>query len=554
MSAAEAPSLSVAFTNCSTPADGLTYFWDFGDDSTGTEEDPTHTYSAPGLYMVTLVATSTGGCGVDSVKHEVEVDTTVTADLYFAPDPAYLQPPSYDRPSDVELRVCSSQLIAGVSCEIQYDHTKVHITQLELGSFLSGNGGSITDFCEFDNEIGQLLVTLGVVGGDSSGVSGCGTLLTLEVSAVAEDPTSEIEFVSADLRDPSNASIPVETDDGSLLLADNLLGDYDNDGDVDFSDFTYFIWCWNEPGCTDCDIASAITGEHPAPPPWTVGSYSYPPDGECDFEDLMVFIMMYNWSGQFNEDRGSGGGLKVPVAMNEPGTRPEAPSQVELHERFAVQLELADASSIAGYRFALGFDDEVLSFQGTNLEELLKTDGNRIFSHDTETESGVEICRAVLGETPAEHGGACRVEFYFEAIKEVETTSVTIDEIDLRTTANRRRSEDLPDAQVTHRISVGRADASLPTRFAMWQNTPNPFATTTTIRFDLPEASRVELRVYDVQGRNVKTIVNGTLAAGTHNMTWNGRNDQGNPMASGIYFCGLKAAGHNLMKRMLLMR
>jgi len=70
----------------------------------------------------------------------------------------------------------------------------------------------------------------------------------------------------------------------------------------------------------------------------------------------------------------------------------------------------------------------------------------------------------------------------------------------------------------------------------LYPNYPNPFNPTTNIKFDLANKRHVELRIFNVNGRIVRTLVNSTLPAGEHSVTWNGRDEQGNSVPSGTYF------------------
>jgi len=83
------------------------------------------------------------------------------------------------------------------------------------------------------------------------------------------------------------------------------------------------------------------------------------------------------------------------------------------------------------------------------------------------------------------------------------------------------------------------------------QNYPNPFALSTTIEFDLTEASRVRVTVVDVAGRRVATLLDAPRGPGHHSLTWNGTDDTGTPVASGTYFYRL-SSGTSLHSRKLL--
>jgi len=89
----------------------------------------------------------------------------------------------------------------------------------------------------------------------------------------------------------------------------------------------------------------------------------------------------------------------------------------------------------------------------------------------------------------------------------------------------------------------------------LWQNSPNPFNPTTSIRYSVArEGAAVSLRVYDVAGRRVATLVEGPGGAGDHVALWNGRDDSGRPVASGIYFSRLFVDGWSEARKMVLLK
>ena len=101
---------------------------------------------------------------------------------------------------------------------------------------------------------------------------------------------------------------------------------------------------------------------------------------------------------------------------------------------------------------------------------------------------------------------------------------------------------------------TGLPGEAAPMAMRLDQNMPNPFNPKTEIRFTLPSAGEVSLDVFDVEGRRVRTLAAGDHAAGEHRVTWNGRDDAGRSMSSGVYFYKLSGATDSQMKKMLLLK
>jgi hypothetical protein len=99
-----------------------------------------------------------------------------------------------------------------------------------------------------------------------------------------------------------------------------------------------------------------------------------------------------------------------------------------------------------------------------------------------------------------------------------------------------------------------QASNQLPNRFFLYQNYPNPFNSNTTIMFDIPETENVEMVIYDILGRKVITLINEKMSAGSHRCIWNGRNQSGRTVASGVYFYMLRSADRVISKRLLLLK
>lgn len=104
-------------------------------------------------------------------------------------------------------------------------------------------------------------------------------------------------------------------------------------------------------------------------------------------------------------------------------------------------------------------------------------------------------------------------------------------------------------------LGVGNGgQEAIPVSFELKQNYPNPFNKQTTVWFSVPTSEYLELAIFDLQGRKVLTIVEGERVKGTYSMNWNGTNNQGHPVPSGIYILRLLSENSMISKKMVLVR
>jgi flagellar hook assembly protein FlgD len=97
-------------------------------------------------------------------------------------------------------------------------------------------------------------------------------------------------------------------------------------------------------------------------------------------------------------------------------------------------------------------------------------------------------------------------------------------------------------------------NSGVPKTFELANNYPNPFNPTTVIRFGVPSASDISIVVYNVLGQKVRSLANGPVAAGFHEVTWDGRDDLGTVVQSGVYFYRLETGPTAIVKKMLFVK
>jgi hypothetical protein len=94
----------------------------------------------------------------------------------------------------------------------------------------------------------------------------------------------------------------------------------------------------------------------------------------------------------------------------------------------------------------------------------------------------------------------------------------------------------------------------IPSSYTLGQNHPNPFNPGTTIPYTLPETAPVRIEIFDTGGRRVRILVDEDQSPGFRSVNWDGRNDTGDTVASGVYFCRIQAGDFSATRKMVLIR
>ena len=95
---------------------------------------------------------------------------------------------------------------------------------------------------------------------------------------------------------------------------------------------------------------------------------------------------------------------------------------------------------------------------------------------------------------------------------------------------------------------------NLPSELKLNQNYPNPFNPETEISFQLPEANHVVIKIYNVRGEEIRTLTDGQYQVGGHQIRWDGKDNNGNLVPSGVYLYQLQAGTFSQVKKMSLVR
>ena len=122
---------------------------------------------------------------------------------------------------------------------------------------------------------------------------------------------------------------------------------------------------------------------------------------------------------------------------------------------------------------------------------------------------------------------------------------------------------DIDDAYITFgramvftgdNVSIANANALTPNQFKVFNAYPNPFNPVTTLRYQLPEANMVTVTIYDMAGKEGKTLIHQQQTAGLHGIQWNGTNNLGNMVSAGIYLYQVQSGVYNQTNKMILLK
>jgi hypothetical protein len=302
-----------------------------------------------------------------------------------------------------------------------------------------------------------------------------------------------------------------------------------NDADIDKLGGTYQVAA---PGAPDweCDVGPTV---HPID-----HRLGLPlPDAYVQFEDLMIFAMNYGRVSPRIVPFLAGESVKaLSLELAETGGNDDGEIQI------AMRLA-GNAAEVKGLSAEIAFDPSELEFVTARLSDEMVSPLAPVFFWHGSTDESVALDMAVLGTDVTVGGSGDVAVLTFRALGDdyaLDFTSAA-----LRGAGNEDLHAELDGCE---------AKPGIPTTYRLVQNAPNPFNPTTKIAFSVPHESPVSIRVYDVTGRLVSTLVDGVVEAGSHEVVWRGTNEAGVDVGSGVYFCTMEAQGFHDSRKMLLLK
>ena len=269
------------------------------------------------------------------------------------------------------------------------------------------------------------------------------------------------------------------------------------------------------------------------------------PDGDVDVDDFLVFIGSWGKTAAV-----SGKPLVLLPGINENAEflLSLGSDRVIAGELVAVDVSLANVEALIGYGFALNYDADKFEFMSVapSDEDLLKSTGGETLFHHIVADGQISVATGLYNGT-AVSGGGDIVRFVFRVLYEFEDNArfeiadgLVFDPSQLQNPA----------------VVAGVLELqSTPREFALRQNFPNPFNPDTTIKYDLAESADVTLQIYNVLGQVVRTLVGSEAQnAGRYQIRWNGMDDRGVSVSSGVYFYQISAGKFQDVRKLMLLK
>ncbi|MBN2001548.1 thrombospondin type 3 repeat-containing protein [candidate division KSB1 bacterium] len=425
----------------------------------------------------------------------------------------------------VDIVISGAENIAGFEINLYFNKNIVHVLKPQdvvFGAFLKRTGGTVNHLGpDINNEQGKVYFGAQSVGA-VDGAYGNGLLGQIILTA-QNAGYSSLQLLDVTLTNPQGNKVPVNLENGMIEVASHFWADLDSDYDVDVMDIQLVAAHWN-----------TRIGDARYDPRYDVDNQGQG-DGDIDVLDIQLVA---SWWNKEIPDPGLVGKQSV-VASSEP-------VKLELYQNnpYIIDIIVKNATGLGGFQIEMESEVDSVQVQSVQLDKYLGQTGNHVFKLGpvfSDQKRRVKFGAYSYGDF-AGVGGSGRI-------------------------ASIRFTTKYPDIKITNLIFVDKFGNQmdvgtesedlkeiLPGKFELMQNYPNPFNPLTKIEYSIAAESHVTLKIHNLLGQEIRTLINDKVPPGFYSIFWNGKNDAGIKMPSGIYICTLKADQYRESKKMILIQ
>jgi hypothetical protein len=465
--------------------------------------------------------------------------------------------------------------LLGVSFNLHFTNTQYldvvtpHSSNVIPGSFI---GSDVLIFQTVDESSGKVSIGITRKSGQG-GVSGSGSVARIKFIANQNTPNNtqvSLTFSEVTANNPTGVSIPLNPAASDITIKSGLTvwpGDTDNSGLVNQADVLPLGLHWDKTGPVRQNALNSWTGQFCSP--WSPENATYADangDGTVNQADVLPMGINWNKSHSLLFAKGK---PDFPQTLNKIATTPNLTividGEANPDEDFYIDIYANEVSNLFGFSFELVYTstpsiDPLSVEQGTN--NLLGND--LIFFPNINKNAGVDSGKVSVGiSRKAGQGGVdgsglvTRIVAHMSpnAVIGQSTSILSIQSVQANDPEGIPIAFDITNATDFALVTdVGTASNQTPTAFALHQNYPNPFNPETRIKYAVSKHARVVLRVMNLLGQEVRTLVNEDKPIGFYEVTWDGKDHHGQRVASGIYLYRLESSEFVQIRKMVVLQ
>jgi hypothetical protein len=432
----------------------------------------------------------------------------------------------------------------GVSFELNFDTTYIDVVSVIAGDFL---GADLVFYPHVEEDKGKVSVGISRKSG-AGGVSGSGVVAKVKFKSLPETPSgTKVEFRLTEItaNDPNGQPIVLVPGSAMVTIEGVLVwpGDTNNDGVVNIADVLPIGLHWGRKGPARANPSMSWVGQPVQP--WDPPNAAYADangDGVVNQADILPIGL--NWgkthptpSRALMVRRGGGSAVLSPIISRHKGG-------------WMVEVKASGVEDLFGVSFELCYTKkDVIDSVYVEPGDFMGSDVV-FLSKEGEGKVSVGVTRKA-GQGGVNGDGIVARVFLMESSK-ADEIGVMLKEIMANDSVGNPIYLDA--APAGFRVGKGGDTLDVGGGFMVSQNFPNPFNGRTVIWYRLAKPSHVRVVVYNSLGQRIRVLVNEMRDAGCYTAVWDGRDDAGREVASGVYLYRIKVGGYEETKKMILRR
>jgi hypothetical protein len=574
-------------TDAQTPANGLTYNLRLGKTPGGSEIMAPMTDATTGFRRIAQLG-NTNHRNSWTIKNlapgtyywSVQAIDNAFIGSAFAPEQTFSIPPQTT--GEIKAEAAASQLIGaefevavsvnavqnlfGVSFELNYTNTAfVDVVTPTTSNVLPGPflGSDVIFIANVDETAGKVSIGISRKSGQS-GISGSGTVARIKFKSLSSTPNgTSVIFALGNVsaNDPAGTSISLTALSDTTKIIGLIVwpGDTNNDKIVNQADVLPLGLHWNRTGPRRDNATTAWVGQ--VATPWTPEAATYADangDGVVNQADVLPIGLNFGRTHSApNATAGRGNDSPLLHKTTAATIRANITGNTNPGQDFDVEILVDQVTNLFGVSFELLYAPTVLADPQSS--EAGSFMGNEVIFFSNIDKSAGKLSIGVTRKAPQSGvngaGMVARIKMRVSS-QAVRGQAITLTLQNV--TANDPNGQAIQlNVTASPPLVVGvlsRQNEALPTAFALHANAPNPFNPSTEIAYDLPEPSEVNVEIFDLLGKHVRTLVNQRQAAGRYAVSWDGRDDNNLLVSNGVFIYQLRAGKFMQSRKMTLIR